>query len=132
MGKGKAVPNSEGTQFRAGDEQAEIARKGGVASGEARRKKKAIREAASVFASLKAPADVAMKLAAFGVDAEDCDMQMAIIAKMFREGMKGNTKAAKIVIDLLAEDTTEKTGITREDMENVSSFIREAISHDTK
>jgi len=33
------VPNSESTQFRAGAEQVEIARKGGIASGEARRGK---------------------------------------------------------------------------------------------
>lgn len=33
------VPNNEATQFRAGEEQVEIARKGGIASGEARREK---------------------------------------------------------------------------------------------
>lgn len=33
------VPNNETTQFRAGKEQVEIARKGGIASGEARREK---------------------------------------------------------------------------------------------
>ena len=33
------VPNSEATQFRTGEEQVEIARKGGIASGEARRQK---------------------------------------------------------------------------------------------
>ena len=34
-----SVPNNEATQFQAGEEQVEIARKGGIASGEARRKK---------------------------------------------------------------------------------------------
>ena len=33
------VPNSEATQFKAGEKQVEIARKGGIASGEAKRKK---------------------------------------------------------------------------------------------
>lgn len=33
------VPNNEATQFQAGDKQVEIARQGGVASGEARRQK---------------------------------------------------------------------------------------------
>lgn len=35
-----SVPNSEATQFRAGEEQVEIARKGGIASGKARNYKK--------------------------------------------------------------------------------------------
>ena len=34
-----AVPNNEATQFQTGKEQVEIARKGGIASGEARREK---------------------------------------------------------------------------------------------
>lgn len=38
------VPNGEATQFRAGEEQAEIARKGGIASGEARRQKATFRK----------------------------------------------------------------------------------------
>ena len=38
------VPNSEATQFRTGEEQAEIARKGGIASGEARRQKATFRK----------------------------------------------------------------------------------------
>ena len=33
------VPNNEATQFRAGEEQVEIARKGGIASGKARQEK---------------------------------------------------------------------------------------------
>lgn len=38
------VPNGEATQFRAGEEQVEIARKGGIASGEARRQKATFRK----------------------------------------------------------------------------------------
>jgi len=38
------VPNSEKTQFRAGEEQVKIARQGGIASGEARRQKATFRK----------------------------------------------------------------------------------------
>ena len=38
------VPNSEATQFQTGEEQVEIARKGGIASGEARREKATMRK----------------------------------------------------------------------------------------
>lgn len=38
------VPNNEATQFKTGEKQVEIARRGGIASGEAKREKKAMRE----------------------------------------------------------------------------------------
>lgn len=38
------VPNSEKTQFRAGEEQVKIARQGGIASGKARQKKAALKK----------------------------------------------------------------------------------------
>lgn len=39
------VPNNELTQFKTGEEQVEIARKGGIASGEAKRQKRTFKEA---------------------------------------------------------------------------------------
>lgn len=40
----KRPPNAEATQFRTGEEQVEIARQGGLASGKARREKKTIQK----------------------------------------------------------------------------------------
>ena len=40
----KRPPNAEETQFRTGEEQVEIARQGGIASGQARREKKTIQK----------------------------------------------------------------------------------------
>lgn len=39
------VPNNEATQFKTGDKQVEIARKGGIASGETKRQKRTFKEA---------------------------------------------------------------------------------------
>lgn len=38
------VPNSEATQFKTGEEQVEIAKKGGIASGKARREKATMKQ----------------------------------------------------------------------------------------
>ena len=38
------VPNSEATQFKTGEKQVEIARRGGIASGEAKREKATMRK----------------------------------------------------------------------------------------
>ena len=44
MGNANNLKNGEATQFRTGEEQVEIARHGGIASGKARREKKTIQK----------------------------------------------------------------------------------------
>jgi hypothetical protein len=44
MAKKGGVPNDEATRFKPGAEQVEIARQGGIASGESKRKKKLFKE----------------------------------------------------------------------------------------
>ena len=44
MSNANNLKNGEATQFRTGEEQVEIARQGGIASGKARREKKTIQK----------------------------------------------------------------------------------------
>ena len=48
----KRPPNAEATEFRAGEQQVEIARQGGVASGIARREKKTVQKILGDFLDL--------------------------------------------------------------------------------
>ena len=54
MSEKKRIPNSEGTQFRTGAEQVELARKAGLASGAARREKKPLADTLRVVLEEKA------------------------------------------------------------------------------
>ena len=49
----KRPPNAEATQFRTGEEQVEIARQGGLASGKARREKQKTQQILSDLVSIK-------------------------------------------------------------------------------
>lgn len=92
------IPFDERTE----SEQREIAQKGGIASGAARRRKKSLREAADLYLSL--PLRDKRKLNAMlrdGVDPEDADNQMAIIVGLSKQAMAGDSKAAKVLFDLL-------------------------------
>lgn len=94
------IPNSE----RTAEERREIAAAGGRASGEARRRKKSLREAAELYLSLPVSNKTAWnKLARDGVAPEDVDNQMAIIAGLTIKAVKGDAKAAKLLFDLLGE-----------------------------
>ena len=116
---------------RAKSEQREIARKGGIKSGEARRRKRSMREAAELFLSLPVKnADALESLKSNGVKAEDMDNQMAIVAAMTLSAMSGDSRAAKIVMEMIGEaEREEKTDVTREDIESVSSFVSGAVNN---
>ena len=99
------IPNSERTP----EELRRITSAGGRASGEARRRKKSLREAAELYLSLPVSDKRAWnKLAKDGVDPEDVDNQMAIIAGLSIKAAKGDAKAAKVLFDLIGDQSREE------------------------
>lgn len=99
------IPFDERTE----EEQREIRASGGRASGESRRRKKSLREAAELYLSLPVSDKRAWnKLAKDGVAPEDVDNQMAIIAGLSIKAAKGDAKAAKVLFDLLGEQPKDE------------------------
>ena len=104
MGADNLIPFSQ----RTAAEQREIQSKGGKASGAARRRRKALREALDIYLSLPVQDKRALgRLVKTGIDAEDADMQALIIASLVQKAIDGDTRAAKLIFDLMA-DTDEK------------------------
>lgn len=73
--------------------------KGGIASGEARRKKKSMRELAKLVNSLPMSSKNKAQLPD-GIDEEEATFQMAFIVKVYQQAVKGDTKAMKLWIEL--------------------------------
>lgn len=95
------IPFDERTE----SEQREIRSAGGQASGVSRRRKKSLREAAELYLSLPvADKRTWNRLAREGVEPEDVDNQMAIIAGLALKAMKGDSKAAKVLFDLIGPE----------------------------
>ena len=89
--------------------QRKIQAMGGRASGEARRRRKSLREAAELYLSLPvADRRKWNKIAAEGVPPDDVDNQMAIIIGLSVKAAKGDAKAAKLLFDLLGEQPKEE------------------------
>lgn len=117
------IPNSERTP----EERREIAAAGGRASGVSRRRKKSLREAAELYLSLPVSDKRAWnKLARDGVEPEDVDNQMAIIAGLTIKAVKGDAKAAKVLFDLLGEQTGKFSADVAEDDPITKSLKEEA------
>lgn len=103
MGCGKTKEElakiSEKTRFKTGSEQVEIARLGGFASGEAKRKRKTIREELEFLLEKKLKNN----------KGEDISTREAISTAMIGQAIKGNVKAFVAIRDTIGEKPTEKT-----------------------
>lgn len=98
------IPFNERTE----SEQREIATAGGIASGAARRRKRALKDAADLFLSLPvSDKRVRNKLERKGVDPEDIDNQMAMICGLHAQASLGDARAAKVLVDILGEQSRE-------------------------
>lgn len=112
------MPISEVNSRRTREEHSEDSRKAGVASGVSRRRKRSLREAADLYLSLPVADKRAWnKLARDGVEPEDVDNQMAVIAGLTLKAAKGDAKAAKVLFDLLGEQGAAGVG-SMQDMDD--------------
>ena len=119
------MPNEQNIvpyQFDSSQSREEAAKNGaagGRASGVSRRRKKSLREAAELYLSLPVSDKRAWnRLARDGVEPEDVDNQMAIIAGLTIKAIKGDAKAAKVIFDLIGTQEENKTT-------SVEEFLRE-------
>ena len=95
------IPNSERTP----EELRQITSAGGRASGAARRRKRALKEAADLYLSLPPDRRKWNALARKGVDPEDIDNQMLMIAGLHAAAAEGDARAGRLLVDILGEDS---------------------------
>lgn len=99
------IPNSERTP----SELREICSKGGKASGAARRRKRSLRETADLLLSLpvKDP-DALDRILGAGVPVEDADYQMAVVVGMTIGAMNGDSKSARVLMEMLGDTKSDE------------------------
>lgn len=74
-------------------EAAKNGRKGGIASGQARRQKKTLSELAKIIAENPAPTSAKKKLTKMGISDEDANNNACIVAAVYDKAVKGNMQA---------------------------------------
>lgn len=99
------IPYSE----RSESEARENGRKGGIASGVSRRRKRSLKEAADLFLSMPVTdTKTYNKMVLAGVDPDDIDYQMAVVIGMTTKAIMGDAKAAKVLIEMLGGTKEEE------------------------
>lgn len=92
---------------RTKSERRKIATAGGKASGEARRKKRDMRKAAEMLLGMpisNKQSTMKATLAALGIDEDDMDYSMAVLATMLLQAANGNVNAAKFLRDTAGQN----------------------------
>lgn len=103
---------------RSSEEAKKRGRNGGIRSGEVRRAKKTMKEAAKMLMEMPVVYEsVAKGMKQLKIGQEDMTNQMAIIVSMYKEAMSGNVKAAQFLRDIISDEQTDKERKERFEME---------------
>lgn len=126
----KRPPNAEATQFRSGEEAVENGRKGGIASGQARREKKTIQKILADYLdndvqsnkNLKKIADTA------GITGEQSIKELVTAVCILNTLKKGDVDKLSSIMGLLGESVEKED--TNKDVEETLAIIKECAYAD--
>lgn len=90
---------------RTPSERRENARKAGVASGEARRKKKSMKQAMNLLLSMPVSDEYREAIERFNLDANDADNQMMVMISAFKKAVSGNVDAMKFIASITGSNS---------------------------
>lgn len=121
------IPFSE----RSESEARENGRRGGIASGAARRRKRSLRDAADLFLSLPvSETKTYNKMILAGIEPDDIDYQMAVVVGITAKAASGDAKAAKVLMEMIGgADEDDKRDSKPEN--NLFDAIQNAAEIDT-
>lgn len=91
-------------------EQREITRLGGIASGEARRRQKTIREMAQAILNMDVAPDACVKLGALSAEQIN-SIGMAILAVHANKAMEGDVASARLLMDAAEKGKENNTAV---------------------
>ena len=106
----KRPPNAKATQFRTGEEQVEIARQGGIASGKARREKKTIQKilADLLDGQIKDSPQFAKLASKMGVESDKSVKDIFTMVCLLNSVKSGNLGDLERLSKLLGEDNAKE------------------------
>lgn len=110
------MPNIENLRPFTSDQSREEATKngakGGIASGEARRRKKTLKEQMEMLLALPVQDEQTKAfIESLGIESEEVNNALAITLSMYQEALKGNTKAFELIRDTIGEKPTDRLQI---------------------
>lgn len=114
---------------RAKDEQRKIQSKGGVASGIARRRRKALREALDTYLSLPVQDKRSLnRLLRAGLDEADSDVQALVVSALVQRAIDGDVRATRLIFDIVGASDEKAADVPADDP--ITKSLREEFGED--
>lgn len=105
-GRKNLIPTSQLTET----ERKELARKGGLASAKARRKKKDLQDMLGTLLATPATPEMAEKASALGINAKDADtLYDALCVALFGKALSGDAYAFQLIRDSAGDKPTDRS-----------------------
>lgn len=128
MANNENLINGKATQFKSGEIAVENGRKGGKASGEAKRRKKDMKERLEILLSMPLKdgkgADVE-KIKSFGaIKGKNITVEDAILIAVLQKALKGDVQASNFIRDTSGQKVAEKVEINTNIDESVKEIER--------
>lgn len=119
MSKEDLIPFTKETAKEAG-------RKGGIASGKKRRRKRDMKQAMNMLLSTPVNEANKEKLKALGIEPEEADNQMLMLAVAMQKALKGDMRAIEYITELTTVNATNKAKIAVDKEKN--KIMKEKLS----
>ncbi len=119
MSKDNLIPFTKETAKEAG-------RKGGIASGKTRRRKRDMKQAMNMLLSTPVNKANREKLKALGIDPDEADNQMLMLAVAMQKALRGDMRAIEYITELTTVNATNKAKIAVEKEKN--KIMKEKIT----
>lgn len=126
----KRPPNAEATQFRSGEEAVENGRKGGIASGQARREKKTIQKILADYLNNDVQSNKSLKKIAdtAGITGEQSIKELVTAVCILNTLKKGDVDKLSSIMELLGESVEKED--TNKNVEETLAVIKECAYAD--
>lgn len=127
MANPQNLKKGKNTQFKSGEEAARNGRKGGIASGESRRKKKNMMECASMLMSMsvseKQP-KTRKVMQDLGLEDDDLTYGASVVVSLLSKAGKGDVSAARLLMEMTSKNDKKETEIEeKEEIEDVCFYL---------
>lgn len=104
MANEKNLEKGKATQFKSGEKAVTSGRKGGIASGKAKRERKSMKNTMKMLLSLDLEEENEKEvLKKMGIEENELNIQTAILTKQVESALKGSLDSAKFVRDTVGE-----------------------------
>ena len=128
-GRKNLIPTSQLTET----ERKELARKGGLASARARRKKKDLQDMLGTLLATPATPEMVEKASALGIDAKDADtLYDALCVALFGKALSGDAYAFQLIRDSAGDKPTDRSETSVSIMTDKDKEVMAAIERRIK